>query len=68
MDYIKCLKWLHEQPEFQTVIEHVLKQRPTAPSYDYKEPNEETWKAMSLMQQGFDLVFSHLKMRIKDDE
>ena len=68
MEYIRCLKSLSETAEYQIVIKHLVEQRPKPPIYNYKEDNTEAWKALSLMQQGFDLALSHLRMRITDDE
>jgi hypothetical protein len=53
---------LYADPRFYDLVKHIMKQRPTIPTYDPRSDNTEDWKAASAQQIGFDIWVAYLRV------
>lgn len=61
-------EWLYRlqsDPLFNDIKQELRDCRPLVPAYDHRQDNTNEWKSTSLMQQGFDLCLSVLKINLE---
>lgn len=61
-DFKEVIIRLQSDPEFHKLLEKLKEERPKVPPYNHKKDNTETWKALSLQREGYDMVLSILEI------